>query len=177
MSDISSTFQYSERESGDRIYRTIRGRLGTPGIVQTHRNQSVQRSVSVGTGYDAGHLLAVMFGAPGGKDNLGLQNHIANRYGTWKKMETEWSKKLRAGVRIEATVTEVTRKGEMTPFGRIVEWVEITPDGRSFREQLRFSNPSTQKSRATSGTPFRPSQNPATVYRIDQARRAQRRRK
>lgn len=145
--DISRDFQFREYVSDGKTYKQGSGRLGVPGRVRTHRNQNAQRGVSGGTGDDAGHLIGNRFGAPGGPENLSLQNWVANRYGTYKGLEDAWAEALRLGSEIEVSVTDVTRPDEDRPFMREVRWTETKADGKRLAENLTFANTHTPKSR------------------------------
>ncbi|WP_020466297.1 DUF6861 domain-containing protein [Singulisphaera acidiphila] len=145
--DISKDFQFREYVSDGKTYKQGSGRLGVPGRIRTHRNQNAQRGVSEGSGDDAGHLIGNRFGAPGGPENLSLQNWVANRYGTYKGLEDTWAEALHRGSDIEVTVTDVTRPNEDRPFMREVRWTETQADGKRLAENLTFANTHTPKSR------------------------------
>lgn len=144
--NISETFKYDQKETKDRVYKWAEGKLGVPGKVQEDRSQSQQNSVSGGTGDDAGHLIANLFGGSGEAKNLSLQNFIANEYGSWKMLENSWAAKLKAGTEIRAKVTDIYRKGEDRPFMRRAEWTE-TVDGKTTAHTMDFMNPHTPESR------------------------------
>jgi len=146
--DISKHFEYRSYEKGDRVYKSVSGRLGIPGRVKTHRSKSAQTGVSAGTGDHAGHLVGDRFGASGGADNLSLQNWKVNSNGSFYQIEDMWAKKLKEGTGIEVSVIDISRKGEDRPFMRHVEWTEIAPDGKRLPAQkLEFANTHTPQSR------------------------------
>lgn len=149
--DISKHFRFRQFERNGNLVHEASGRLGIPGNVMRHRSRSAQRSVSSGTGDDAGHLIGDRFGAPGGRENLTPQNWIANQKGTFHDLEDAWAAKLKQGTGIEVKVSDVTKKGEDRPFMRKVEWSEITPTGVTTRHELTFANTHTPKSRDQRG--------------------------
>ncbi|MBY0398430.1 MAG: DNA/RNA non-specific endonuclease [Thermoleophilia bacterium] len=140
--DIAGRFSFRRVERDGKVYREAAGRLGVPGQVKVHRDKGAQRALSAGTGDDAGHLIGNRFGAPGGADNLGLQNLVSNRGGSYKQLEDSWAKKLEEGAGIEVKVTDVTIKGKYDdrPFMRRVEWTEVAPDGTRKTEEMLFHN-------------------------------------
>jgi hypothetical protein len=148
LKDVSSQFQFWSSERGDRVYRHARGDLGVPGQVQVHRSKAEQRQTSHRTGDDAGHLIGARFGAPGSSENLSRQNWIQNRgAGTFSQLENVWEAKLKAGVAIHAHVTDVYRKGENRPIGRLVSWTETAADGTRTEHRQDFVNPHSSRSR------------------------------
>lgn len=150
--DISRRFQFPPRfRRGNYEYVQASGELGVPGRVMTHRSPSAQTGVAGGTGDDAGHLIGNRFGAPGGAENLGMQNWVQNRYGTYKQLEDDWAAKLQNGTGVEVVVQDVYRAGETRPFMRRVEWMETAPDGRQTQHQLLFANAHTPRSRDLQG--------------------------
>jgi len=150
--DISKRFQFKVEDKPGRDYvKHAEGELGVPKEVMTHRSQTEQGKVSSGTGDDAGHLIANIFGAPGDQRNLGKQNWIANEFGTWRQLEVKWAEKLVNGTRISVIVREHAKvKGER-PYKREVTWTETTPDGKTTTHQLTFGNFESAKSRAATG--------------------------
>ena len=56
-----------------------------------------QIKLTGGTGNDAGHLIGNRFGAPGTAEDLGPQNFIHSKHGTFKKLENDWALKLNSG--------------------------------------------------------------------------------
>ncbi len=153
--DMRSQHRYYERvdEARGLKFKTAEGKLGKPGEVVEHRSGSAQASVSGGTGDDAGHLIANTFGGSGGAENLSLQNWKANEFGTFKKLENSFTRKLNEGYSIEVKVTDVTRIGEDRPFYRKVEWSETAPDGNVTDHELSFANMHTPESRAAQSIP------------------------
>ncbi|APZ91186.1 DNA/RNA non-specific endonuclease [Fuerstiella marisgermanici] len=146
--DISKQFSFRKFESNGYLYHEAKGRLGVPGKVKTHRSGSAQSALSKGMGDDAGHLIGNRFGAPGGAENLGLQNWRANRYGTYKNLENHWATQLKNGGGVEVQIRDVFKKGESRPFARKVEWTEISPSGVATKKDLTFMNAHTDRSRA-----------------------------
>jgi hypothetical protein len=128
-------------------FKTAEGELGVPYQVVNHRSPYQQKKVAGGTGDDAGHLIADLFGGSGKAENLTLQNWISNQYGTFKRLENEFATKLKQGVRIRVKVTDNTKIGESRPFYRHIEWTETTPEGAISERSLDFANPHTPKSR------------------------------
>lgn len=147
-SDISEQFKTTQYEKDGQSYKEISGSLGVPGSVVEHRNQSEQSAISKGTGDDAGHLIANQFGAPGDEKNLNAQNWKANRYGTYKQMENDWSEKLSEGYKIDVTVTDITKNNEDRPYMRSVNWTETDPNGKEQDHSLAFANTTTPENRA-----------------------------
>ncbi len=170
--DISKDFKYSEKEKDGKKYKIAEGKLGVPGEVMEHRSSSDQSGVSKGTGDDAGHLIANLFGGAGGVENLSKQNFISNEYGTWKQLENSFAEKLKAGVEITAKVTDITRAGEDRPFMRRAEWTEKTADGKVTHHQMDYMNPHTPESRKAQGVaPTVPQGNEPKIYDWNEARR------
>ena len=60
--DIRDRFKARTYEVNGRVYKELRGELGTPGEVLTHRDRQAQASISRGTGEDAGHMIDNRFG-------------------------------------------------------------------------------------------------------------------
>jgi hypothetical protein len=149
--DISARFKTTETETANYKYIKTAGELGEPGQVKTHRSPAEQKKVSAGKGDDAGHRIGNRFGAPGGGENLSLQNWKANEYGTFKNLENLWTEKLQDGVRIIAEVEDVFVKGESRPFERKVKWEEIRPDGSKESFEATFGNFHTAESRKAAG--------------------------
>jgi len=145
--------------------------LGVPGKVATFRSRSQQRSVSGGTGDDAGHRAGNRFGAPGDRSNLANQNKAANEYGTFKQLENQWSAKLKNGSSIEIEVTDVTRVGEDRPYKRIAKWTETDPAGTVTQGEQTFANTHTPGSRAKRGIPPTTSGQTGNVIDVDFANR------
>jgi hypothetical protein len=152
--DISSHFRYRTFTHNGNTVKEASGRLGVPGQVMQHRSQSAQRSVSGGTGDDAGHLIGNRFGASGGTDNLSLQNWRQNQGGgTYHDLENTWDASLQSGVGIQVRVQDVFRPGETRPFMRRTQWVEVDTAGNVTRHELIFANPHTPRSRDRQGIP------------------------
>jgi hypothetical protein len=155
MQDISSKFLHRPRwREGGFEYEELSGDLGVPGTVVTHRLIADQRAMSAGTGEHAGHRIGIQFGAPGDARNLSLQNPNMNTYapkdlqvvfmgpgGSYLKLESEWTQRLRAGYKIWVSVRDKYRLGEGRPISRQVDWVETDPKGvRLPRRELTFGN-------------------------------------
>jgi len=151
--DISGQFVFRKFRRNGYEYHVGKGRLGVPGKVRKHRSRSAQRSVSSGTGDDAGHLIGNRFGAPGGVENLGPQNWIANRNGTFRHLENRWAQKLKSGTGAEVTVMDIAKQGETRPFARRVTWQEISPQGHITHHELTFVNPHSPRSRTRQQIP------------------------
>lgn len=150
--DISRRFVFRTVEEGDFVYKMGSGRLGVPGQVMTHRSRSAQRSVSGGTGDDAGHLIGDRFGPPGGRENLSPQNWRQNQGGgTFHDLENRWARQLQEGTGIDVTVTDVFRKGEDRPVYRVARWTETSTTGARTNRELIFANPHTARSRDRQG--------------------------
>lgn len=113
------------------LLREAEGPLGIPGQVKNHAiPKNVQKSVSGGSGDDAGHLIGGQFGAPSDASNLSRQNWRQNQGGgSWHDMESAWAEKLKAGTGIRVKVKEFTPEGANRPLWREVEWEEIAPSG------------------------------------------------
>ncbi len=145
--DISKQFSFRRFQANGYEYHEAAGRLGIPGKVRQHRSPSAQSNLSSGLGDDAGHLIGNRFGAPGGAENLGLQNWRANRYGSFKQLENHWAARLKEGTGIEVKVQDMYKVGEARPIARKVEWTEIGPNGNVTHEKLTFMNSHTARSR------------------------------
>lgn len=157
LEDVSERFTTTEttRRGGSRQV-TTEGELGVPGEVVQHRNTSEQRKVSRGTGDDAGHRIANMFGALGDRANLALQNWKMNRFGTWRKLEDLWAGLLKGGSRVNARVSDIFRPGENRPFYRKPEYTVTRPDGSTeIIDNVLYGNFHTPESRAKQGIPDR----------------------
>ncbi len=152
--DISSHFRYRIFSHNGNTIKEAAGRLGVPGQVVQHRSRSAQRSVSGGTGDDAGHLIGNRFGASGGTENLSQQNWIQNQGGgTYHDLENAWDAKLQSGTGIQVRVQDVFRPGETRPFMRRTQWVEVDTTGRVSSHELIFANPHSARSRDRQGIP------------------------
>jgi hypothetical protein len=158
--DISGRFDFQappNRRSGNQVivFQRAAGRLGIPGKVRQHRSSSAQRTVSRGTGDDAGHLIGNQFGAPGDARNLTRQNLIMNEYGTWKDVELRWADDLKNGWGINVEVTDFIHQGDPRPYRRDVTWKALSPLGGIWVErnlgsqigQVLYPNFSTPESR------------------------------
>ena len=131
----------------------------------THRDVGAQRELAGGSGDHAGHMIGVQFGAPGGIENMGLQNANMNTFaprrlqeafrghgGSYHDLESEWSRKLKAGSRIMIIVQDKYRLDEERPFVRWVQWTETTREGKHLApETMDFGNFSSPQQRAASG--------------------------
>lgn len=154
--DISATFKFSgPRQKGKWTVREAEGTLGVPSRVVNPSSATARRKLSPGTGDDAGHLIAGRFGA-GATQNLGLQNWVANRSGSWYKMEDDWAAKLEAGYGIRVKISEFSYLGESRGAWRRVEWTEVWPTGRISVHSLDFANTTSVNSRKATGwqSPF-----------------------
>ncbi|HEY4356501.1 MAG TPA: hypothetical protein VGN16_12190 [Acidobacteriaceae bacterium] len=141
--DISKRFHFPPlRTQGGITYKEASGELGVPGQVMTHRSVYAQTQVSRHTGEHAGHLIGIQFGAPGGLENLGVQNPNMNTFapkglqeafrgpgGSYHDLESRWSDLLKHGSRITVKIVDKYRQGENRPFTRTVSWSETTPQG------------------------------------------------
>jgi len=145
--DVRDQFSFREYIEGDISVKEASGFLGVPGEVQTYRDISAQARVSSNMGDDAGHLIGNRFGPPGDERNLSLQNWQSNRFGTFRDLEDYWAMKLHEGTRIEVRVRDFTRKGDVRPYYRKVEWTEIATDETRIKDELIFGNFETSKSR------------------------------
>jgi hypothetical protein len=161
--DISKQFKFTQGNTGANFYKRGEGYLGVPGEVMTHRDTPAQRVISAGTGEHAGHLIGIQFGAPGGLENLGLQNPNMNTFapkplqeafvgpgGSYHRLETQWAEQLRQGYRIHVIVTDKYRRGENRPYSRSVQWTATAPGGAAEQLSLEFVNFSSPQSRAKS---------------------------
>lgn len=171
--DVSSNYTYDEYTTnyGDHV-KIAKGKLGVPGEVRKHRNQSEQSKVSSGSGDDAGHLIANQFGAAGDAKNLGKQNWRANEFGTWRQLEKRWAESLQNGIKIEVEITEHTHKDSNRPYKRVAKWTETDASGIVTEHSLDFANFSTPESREATNAPPTPNVPPggATVTDINDAR-------
>lgn len=171
--DISKRFKFGKVTQGGKEIRTAEGTLGVPGHVLTHRSAAAQRGVSKGTGDDAGHFIGNQFGAPGGAENLSLQNWVMNRgSGTWHDLETQWAEKLKQGYKVRVKVTEWAEVGKR-PHHRKAEWWLTHPDGKATHyEHLDFMNATTPKGRAATGEVSKmPPGHTADVIPIDRGKK------
>jgi hypothetical protein len=162
--DVSNRFKFTDGRIGANFYKRGEGNLGIPGQVMTHRDNSAQRSISSGTGEHAGHLIGIQFGAPGGHENLGLQNPNMNTFapkhlheafvgsgGSYHDLESRWAEQLKQGYSIHVSVTDRYRSGENRPYTRSVHWTSTSPSGVIEQLALEFVNFSSPQSRAKSG--------------------------
>lgn len=127
---------YSVLRGGKRYsVRKASGSLGVPGKVQTYDiPKGVQKTVSGGSGDDAGHLIGRQFGGPGDARNLSKQNWRQNQGGgTWHQLERDWAEKLESGVGVRVEIKEFTPDGAGRPAWREVSWEEVGLDGRVTR--------------------------------------------
>jgi hypothetical protein len=162
--DISHRFHFTHGTRGSYLFKEGSGELGVPGQVMTHRLVADQRAVSSGTGEHAGHLIGIQFGAPGGLENLGLQNPNMNTFspkslqeafqgpgGSYHNLESRWAELLQSGYSVRVTVTDKYRHGENRPYTRSVTWTETSPQGHHEQRALEFVNFSSPQSRAKTG--------------------------
>ncbi len=152
LTDVRGQYKFQTFTRDGKTYKQAHGWLGMPQQVATHRSASEQRKVAGGTGDDAGHLIGDRFGPPGGAVNLSLQNWKANRYGTYKDLENAWAAKRLAGADVYVQVTDISRLGELRPFMRNVQWIELA-NGRETRSAVDFANAHTPESRAAQHIP------------------------
>jgi hypothetical protein len=151
--DISKKFKFYRANDVKFLRRVAEGRLGVPKRVFKHsRDGRLHKKFNARfKGDDAGHLIGLLFGAPAGRKNLGPQNWIANRYGTFRRMEARWAGLLKKGHGVEVKVIDVTRRGETRPFLRKVKWKVTDPHGNTETFRLDFGNFETVKSRGMKG--------------------------
>ncbi len=161
----SRRFTFRSWTLGSYFFKEAAGELGVPGKVATHRDVGAQRDLAGGTGDHAGHMIGVQFGAPGGIENMGLQNANMNTFaprrlqeafrghgGSYHDLESDWSRKLKDGYRISVIVQDKYRVGEERPFVRWVQWVETTSAGKQAAPQtLDFGNFSSPQLRDARG--------------------------
>jgi hypothetical protein len=154
--DISSRFTFRNWTQGGYFYKEAAGELGVPGQVMKHRDEDAQDDLRGDSGEHAGHLIGIQFGAPGGVENMGLQNPNINTYAprrlqealrghgaSFYELEMKWRKKLlqKPPSRISVVVQDKYKVGENRPFARWVEWMETTPDNKKQPPQVeRFGN-------------------------------------
>lgn len=168
--DISSRFHFRNRTQAGYFFKEASGELGVPGQVMTHRDVGAQRELAGGSGDHAGHMIGVQFGAPGGIENMGLQNANMNTFaprrlqeafrghgGSYHDLESEWSRKLKAGSRISVIIQDKYRQGEERPFERNVQWTETTAKGKQEAPQTldfgNFSSPQLREARGETPGP------------------------
>jgi hypothetical protein len=178
--DISSRFTFRSWTQAGYFNKEAAGELGVPGKVMTHRDVGAQRDLAGGSGDHAGHMIGVQFGAPGGIENMGLQNANMNTFapkrlqeafrghgGSYHDLESEWSRKLKAGSRISVIVQDQYRLGEERPFVRWVQWTETTAQGKQEAPQTRdfgnFSSPQLREARGEQPGPVTNGGRGATV--------------
>jgi len=163
--DVSSRFTFRQWKQAGFLFKEAAGELGVPGKVMTHRDVKAQRDLAGGTGDHAGHMIGVQFGAPGGLENMGLQNANMNTFapkrlqeafrghgGSYHDLESEWSRKLKQGYHITVVVQDKYRSNDERPFVRWVQWVETAPNGKQNGAQtLDFGNFSSPQLREASG--------------------------
>jgi hypothetical protein len=163
--DISGRFKFDSRWQGDYFLKEAEGELGVPGQVATHRDVQAQRDMAGGSGDHAGHMIGIQFGAPGGAENMGLQNANMNTFapkrlqealrghgGSYHDLESKWAEKLKQGSRIYVIVRDKYRAGENRPFVRWVQWAETTAKGKKLAtETLDFGNFSSPQLREAKG--------------------------
>ena len=162
--NIVGRFTFREWSGSDFHYVQASGELGVPGDVVTHRDERAQRQVSAGTGEHAGHLIAIQFGAPGDRRNLGLQNPNMNTFapkkyqeafagsgGSYFDLESTWKELLLDGWMIDVIVTDKYRRGEDRPFTRSVSWKGVSAWGEKQGGALDFGNFDSPQKRAAQG--------------------------
>jgi hypothetical protein len=148
--DVRGQYHFTSWMSKGKLYKQAWGWLGMPGEVREFRSSSAQRNLAGGSGDDAGHLIGNRFGAPGGAENLSLQNRKQNQCGTYKDLENRWAQKRLAGVDIFVQVTDVAKPGDVRPFMRNVQWIEHV-SGAETRNAIDFVNTHTPGSRLAQG--------------------------
>ncbi len=150
--DISDQFTYNETVRPDGFREVeVSGELGVPGEVRTHRDEGAQSAISSGTGDHAAHLVANIFGASGGPENLSAFNWGTN-LSSYKRLENHWGRLLLAGGEVSVRVTDVFPPGAGDrPRSREVRWTETAPDGSVSQQELTFPNFHTPESRAARG--------------------------
>jgi hypothetical protein len=128
----------------------------------THRDVTAQRQLAGGTRDHAGHMIGVQFGAPGGHENMGLQNANMNTFaprslheifrghgGSYHDLESRWSSKLKQGYRISVVVQDKYHLNKNRPFVRWVQWTETDSKGKQEPPQTldfgNFSSPQLRK--------------------------------
>lgn len=138
------------------------------------RKGQVMRSVSAGTGDDAGHLIAKQFGGPDDVCNLGRQNWIQNQSkGTYRQQELRWVDALSSGARVFVIVQEHTLiKNPDRPFCRKVDWKIRNANGSVDRGELLFSNNDSEKVRKALGLPAAALDIPDNVIHVDFSQRS-----
>jgi hypothetical protein len=159
--DISSRFTFRQWSTDNYSYAQAAGELGIPGQVRTHRDKKAQSLVSAGTGEHAGHLIAIQFGAPGDRRNLGLQNPNMNTFaprkyqeafvgpgGSYHDLESSWKGLLLEGWRVYVFVTDKYRREEDRPFTRHVAWIVTSRSGETRSMELDFGNFDSPQKRA-----------------------------
>jgi hypothetical protein len=178
--DIRDQFKFDNRWVGDYFYKEAKGDLGVPGQVAKWRDRKAQTDMSGGTGEHAGHMIGIQFGAPGGPENMGLQNPNMNSFapkrlqealrgrgGSYHDLESLWAEKLMKGSRIYVCVRDKYRADENRPFVRWVQWVETTPNGRRQAPQTldfgNFSSPQLREKRGEKPGPVTNQGKGATV--------------
>ena len=149
--DVSGDYKFSTKEKGGKVYKQASGELGHPDTTLQHHDPEARRAVSGGTGDDAGHLIKKSAGAPEDVRNLSRQNWISNRIGSWRSLEKTWDAKQRSGIKINVTVTDVTKKGEKRPYWRHVEWTETSINGTVMRDSADFLNTTSKRGREQEG--------------------------
>lgn len=158
--DIANTFHFDQWSSASFFYKRGAGYLGVPGTVITHRDEKIQKAFSKDTGEHAGHLIGIQFGAPGGIENLGLQNPNMNTWaprklqealvgsgGSYLRLELRWRYLLLQGWKVHVTVTDKYRRGENRPFTRSIRWTETSPAGIASTLELDSGNFGSQQQR------------------------------
>lgn len=146
--DISERYMYEEymTRNGSKV-KSVKGELGVPGKVRQVRDEPSQSKVSKGSGDDAGHLIANIFGGAGDNRNLSKQNWVLNEYGNWKELENYWSDKLKNGTKITVEIMDVTMPNEDRPYMRRAKWTEVDAEGNTTHYELDFNNTHTPESR------------------------------
>jgi hypothetical protein len=80
-----------------------------------------------------------------------LQEAFRGHGGSYHDLESEWSRKLKAGYRISVVIQDKYRLGEERPFVRWVQWVETNPKGKQETQTMDFGNFSSPQLRDARG--------------------------
>ncbi len=146
------------------------GRLNVPGTEPFARDLAVQRSVSQGTGYHAGHLIAHQFGGPEIAANLSLQSAEMNQGGgNYYRQESRWAETLKQGEAVSVHIKEVTRAGDSAFLYRTAESITTTPTGQVSHDTVAFLNPENERVRAAENRVLNTPENAGKVLYLPQA--------
>jgi hypothetical protein len=153
--DVRHEFEFADRldEQKRKIGVIVRNAKLNPGDVHDDRRYSLRnpdevinwrnteygkqldlgaRSISKGTGDDAGHLIALQFGAnPAQPDNISRQNWIQNQsIGTYFDFERTAADYARRGYRVGLEIETCVAPDSDRPIGRIVTTLQRDAEGR-----------------------------------------------